>query len=295
MFCAVAATASLAQTFLNLTNLTQNGANPRAPLVQGTDGNLYGTTSVGTGPYGAGGTAFRITPSGELTTIYSFCSLANCGDGSAPYAALVQANDGNFYGTTYEGGAQGGGTVFRITPNGGLTTIYSFCSQANCNDGASPMASLVQAVDGSFYGTTQSGGSSGYGTVFKVTSSGTLTTLHSFSGADGVYPEAGLVQAADGNFYGTTENGGSNNEGTVFRITPGGVLTTLLSFNGADGSLPPGNLVQGTDGDLYGITDTGGGMGNCLNSCGTVFKTTLDGILTTLHTFEGTPDGAFPL
>src|ERR1019366_7834316 len=131
--------------------------------VQATNGYLYGTTEFGgAGPYGSGGgTVFKITPSGTLTTVYSFCSQSGCADGDDPVAGLVQATDGNFYGTTDYGGAGkygSGGTVFKITPSGKLTTLYSFCSQSRCTDGEYPYAALVQATNGDFYGTTYVGG-----------------------------------------------------------------------------------------------------------------------------------------
>ncbi len=124
--------------------------------MQGTDGNFYGT-AYGLGKFN-GGTVFKITPAGALTTLYSFCSLANCADGLSPYAGLVQASDGNFYGTTFQGGAYSHGTVFKITPGGTLTTLHSFCALTNCVDGIGPYAGLVQASDGNFYGTTYEGG-----------------------------------------------------------------------------------------------------------------------------------------
>jgi uncharacterized repeat protein (TIGR03803 family) len=156
------------------------GCYPQAGLVQGTDGNFYGTTSGG-GPSGycgspvpAGGTVFKITPAGILTTLYNFCSRTNCTDGDLPYGALVQATDGNFYGTTNGGGSHGNcggvacGTVFEITAAGTLTTLYNFCSQANCADGKLPYGKLMQAVDGNFYGTTYEGGANNSGTVFSL-------------------------------------------------------------------------------------------------------------------------------
>ncbi len=173
------------------------------------------------------------SPAQTFTTLYQFCSQPNCADGVHPLAGLIQASDGNFYGTTQEGGANGPdyGTVFKITPAGTLTTLYSFCPQSNCG-GVLPRAALVQGADGNFYGTTTQGGSNGYGTVFKITAEGALTTLHSFTGSDGRDSIAGLVQASDGNFYGTTSQGGADGYGTVFSITPGGTLTILHSFTG---------------------------------------------------------------
>jgi uncharacterized repeat protein (TIGR03803 family) len=265
-----------------------DGAKPYAGLVQATDGNLYGTT-VGGGAKGYG-TVFRITLSGMLTTLHSFCSQYRCPDGGYLYAGLVQAADGNFYGTTSAGGANDRGTVFKITPSGMLTTPHSF----DGTDGSYPYAGLVRATDGNFYGTTVEGGAHGKGTVFKITPGGMLTTLHSFAGfpTDGSLPYAGLVQATDGNFYGTTVGGGAHNRGTVFKITPGGMLTTLQSFDGTDGQDLYAGLVQATDGNFYGTTYEGGSNA-CSFGCGTVFKITPSGMLTTLHSFDGT-DGSYP-
>ena len=283
-----------------------DGENPSAGLVQATNGYLYGTTIFG----GANseGTVFKITPSGALTTLYSFCPQADCADGRLPYAGLVQATNGYLYGTTESGGANGGGTVFRITPSGTLTTLYSFCPQSQCPDGEGPLAGLVQDTNGYLYGTTTSGGVNGYGTVFKITPSGTLTTLYSFCSqpncTDGEKSYAALIQATNGDLYGTTYDGGANGTGgTVFRITPSGTLTTLHSFcsegtnpDCTDGENPEAGLFQGTDGNLYGTTSGGGA-----NGVGTVFKITPSGTLTTLYSFcpgantVGCTDGEGPL
>jgi len=171
---------------------------------------------------------FRITLSGTLTTLYTFCASGEqpCADGSQPYAGLVQGSDGNFYGTTYDGGAYDYGTVFKITPSGTLTMLHSFCSQPNCNDGANPEAGLVQAIDGNFYGTALFGGTYSDGTVFKITPSGTLTMLHGFDYTDGAHPGGRLVQTSNGNFYGTTGAGGNYDDGTVFRL---GVVHTCAT------------------------------------------------------------------
>jgi uncharacterized repeat protein (TIGR03803 family) len=266
-----------------------NGA---SGLIQATDGNFYGTTSGGGNHggcvYTGCGTFFKITPTGTLTTLYSFCSQANCADGAYPGAGVIQATDGNFYGTTSGGGTNGDGTVFEIASTGTLTTLYSFCSQANCSDGATPYAGLIQATDGNFYGTTSSGGTNGDGTVFEITSTGTLTTLYSFCSqtncADGS-GASGLIQATNGNFYGTTSSGGTNGDGTVFEITSMGALTTLYSFcsqtNCTDGANPVVGVIQATDGNFYGTTNKQGTSGN-----GTIFEITPAGTLTTLYSFK---------
>lgn len=342
---------SSAQTFTPLVSFNGiKGEDPAAPLIQGVDGNLYGTTSTGTtsGGIGFGGTIFRTTTSGALTTLYSFCIQSTCTDGSSP-TGLVQVADGSFYGTTLGGGfstssgtffkfaadgtlttlyrfcfqancadgaqpariihsttgsfygttsiggASDQGTVFKVTPSGALTTLYSFCAKSQCSDGSEPFAGVIQAKNGRFYGTTLAGGSTkSDGTVFMITSSGTLTTVYRFCSqtncADGAVPSAGLVQAADGNFYGTTPSGGTHQKGTVFKITPAGALTTLYSFCSAaqcaDGSTPRSELIQATDGNLYGTTNEGGiTNSNCTHGCGTIFKITTGGALTTLHSF----------
>ena len=157
---------------------------------------------------------------------------------SSPYAGLIQGVDGNFYGTTYNGGAQGSGTVFKITPSGTLTTLYSFCGQTNCADGANPHAALIQSADGNFYGTTVYGGTNGnYGTIFEMTPSGSLTTLHSFCAqsncVDGANPYAPLLQTGAGLFYGTAVNGGGNYHGTVFSLVVSELATITSSPSGA--------------------------------------------------------------
>lgn len=238
-----------------------DGANPGTALIQGTDGNFYGTTVAGGSGTPPVGTVFKITAGGSLTTLHSFDRT----DGEQPYGTLVQAANGDLYGTTSEGGTAGAGTVFKITTSGTLTTLYNFCSQSNCADGEGPYGALAQA-NGSFYGTTLGGGASTFGTVFKITGS-TLITLHSFDGVDGVAPRTGLIQATDGNFYGATAQGGANTYGTVFKITPSGTLTTLHNFDDTDGTNPYGGLIQATSGTLYG-TAYGGGADNG----GTIFS-----------------------
>jgi len=257
-----------------------DGARPFAGLVQGSDGNFYGTT------FYQAGTVFKLTPAGKLTTLFAFAGGTN---GTTPDAGLVQGADGDFYGTTEAGGADRSGTVFKISPAGKLTTIYAFTGGT---DGGEPAATLVRGRDGEYYGTTPYGGSDAWGTVFKVTSSGVMTTLYSFTdGSDGGYPPAGLIQGSDGNFYGTTNVGGAKDFGTVFKITPGGTLTTLYSFtDGSDGGEPFAGLTEGMDGNFYGTTSSGGS-----DSCGTVFEITPSGALTTIYAFTDGTDGGVPL
>jgi uncharacterized repeat protein (TIGR03803 family) len=309
---AMAATALPAQTFTTLYNFCSqsnctDGIGPRDALIQATNGSLYGTTEEGgfvNCEFSTScGTVFKITTGGSLTTLYSFCSQSGCPDGNYPIAGLVQDTNANLYGTTLwnGGGVNHYGTVFQITPGGDLTTLYSFCSESGCADGTNPFAGLVQASNGSLYGTTMAYGASGYGTVFKITQSGMLTTLASFGGTDGEIPEGQLVQATNGSLYGTTFYGGTNGAcgqfgcGTVFKITPGGTLTTLHSFEETDGDQPEAGLVQATDGDLYGTTSRGGITASCpsVGRCGTVFKITPSGALTSLYSFGG-PNGSEP-
>jgi len=299
VFCSAAtAVAAPAQNFTSLFSF--DGADGSVPsggaLVQGVDGTFYGTTVWGGsnvschGSAGCG-TVFEITRDGVLTTLHRFClSQATCPDGFNP-SALILARDGNFYGTTAGGGAYGAGTFFRITPRGSLTTLYSFCAQPNCSDGYIPDGGVIEGIDGNFYGTTAYDGACGnYGTVYKLTSEGKLTTLHSFcGGTDGASP-GGLVQATDGSLYGITTLGGDfgcepadGGCGTVFRVTTKGKLTTLHAFDGNDGEFPVGGLIQATDGNLYG--DTLSTLTCRYRVCGTVFKISLRGTLTTLYQF----------
>lgn len=224
-----------------------------------------------------------------LNTLHSFTGGS---DGGQPQAALVQGSDSNLYGTTFAGGTLNTGTVFVITAEGTLTTLYSFTGGLY---GAQPQGALAQGIDGNFYGTTVAGGLSlsNAGTVFSINSLGTLTTLYRFSGgSDGAQPRGALIQGTDTNFYGTTSAGGTNNLGTVFKMTPLGALTTLWQFGGTntgDGSEPLAGLIQGTNGNFYGTTYGGGIFG-----AGTVFTITSSGTLTILYPFTGGSDGANP-
>ena len=257
----------------------QPGVHPEAGLTPGPDGNFYGTTRDG-GSNNVG-TIFRVTPNGVLTSLFSF----NNTNGSAPQGALALGPDGNFYGTTSLGGTLRSGTVFRFSTNGVLTTLASF----NGTNGANPQCQLVMDASGNFYGTAPEQGANLAGTVFRVTTNGVLTALVSFNNDNGASPEDGLTAGTDGNFYGTTANGGGKDLGTVFKVTPGGVLTTIFSFSDTNGASPLGGLVQGNDGNLYGTT----GFGGTNSGFGTIFKVTPGGVLTTLFNFNFT-DGDEP-
>jgi uncharacterized repeat protein (TIGR03803 family) len=253
-----------------------NGLDPQAGLTLGNDGNFYGTTVNG-GTNGGFGTVFRITTNGLLTSLYSF---ANNNNGAFPYSSLTLGSDGNFYGTTYLGGSNSVGTVFKVTTNGVLTPLVSFA----VTNGANPHAGLTLGSDGNFYGTTALGGTNGgYGTVFKVTTNGLLTSLVSFNDTNGTYPRALLIAGNDGNFYGTTYYGGTNSLGTVFRVGTNGAFASLMSFNLTNGANPIAGLTLGSDGSFYGTTSSGGS-----SNLGTVFELTTNGVLTTLATFTST-------
>jgi uncharacterized repeat protein (TIGR03803 family) len=243
-------------------------------------------------------TAFAAT---SHSILHSFTGA----DGSEPKARLVQASDGNFYGTTSSGGSANSGTIFKMTPSGSLTTLHSFTGGSG---GANPTTGMIQASDGNFYGSIDSGGTSGYGYVYKVTPTGTFSTLFSFSGVDGAAPRGELTQGSDGNLYGVTAFGANGfapgcaptlggsgcGFGTVFKLSLSGSLTSLYSFSSADdnGAVPEAGLIEGQDGNFYGTT---GRLGTVATGVGTAFKITPAGALTTLHRFVGgAADGAGP-
>jgi uncharacterized repeat protein (TIGR03803 family) len=278
------------------------GHEPMGTLIQGLDGNLYGTTQYGGG--GAFGNIYQLSPDGELGNLYSFCpKYPDCPNGDVPWGGLVVATNGNYYGTT-TGAMQGAhalfGTAYELGPNGNFRTLVLF----NGTNGEVAITSLIQGNDGYLYGTDNAAGQHQQGSLFKMTLSGEWTTLYSFCAklycTDGALPNQ-ITQGSDGNFYGTTTLGGNGPNcsalyscGTVFKITPGVGLTTLYNFcslkNCADGSHPTGNVILAEDGNLYGATDGGGAGQYCVPSttiynCGTFFQLTPNGVLTTLYSF----------
>jgi uncharacterized repeat protein (TIGR03803 family) len=282
MACAILAAASLAATAQTFTVLSSYGGEFNyftSPFVQGRDGNLYATDI--NNDYGH---ILKITPSGDLTVFHNFCPQRNCADGAYPFGQLVLGRDGNFYGTTEGGGNTSGtcgsygcGVVYKITVGGTVSVLYRF---SGGSEGGYPDW-LIEGSDGNFYGTTIS-------TIFKITSAGTLTTLHTFSGTDGSEP-TGVVQGTDGNLYGTTHAGGKYNSsgcenygcGTVFKSTTTGAFTSLHSFRLTDGALPYTPPAQAADGTFYDTTWEGP------TGDGTIFSITSQGKAETVYTFTG--------
>jgi len=310
---------ALAQTYTDIYDFDGSlGSSPANPqlLAQGRDGNLYGST-----PYGGtqgDGAVFVITPSGGLSDIHSFVGA----DGLRPNGGVTLGSDGNLYGTAVLGGANSLGTVFKVTSAGVLTVLYSF---AGGTDGAYPYAPPVQGTDGNFYGTTQdataykitptgafvllgtlpgpcyapltqgtdgnfygtttSGGTFGYGTVFKMTPAGKVALVYSFDLNHGSEPNGLLALGSDGNFYGTASLGGTADNGVVFKLTPSGTLTVLHNFvpGASDGSIPVAGPIFAIDGNVYGITSAGGNVGS---GYGVIFKTSTGGAYSVLYNLD---------
>src|SRR5271170_5705346 len=277
------------------TNVAPNGLYPEAGLLQAPDGNFYGVTTGGgssgtedcqpiPGIFGCG-TIFKLTPSGTLTLLHSFCGSHGCGtlatDGALPLGRLAMGPDGNLYGTTQQGslynGGYNSGIIFRTSLSGAYEVMHNFSGCCGTGDGENPAAGLTLASDGNFYGTTEYGGASGFGTVFRMNLAGTVTILQSFAQYDpnGAQPEGALIEASDGNLYGTCYSGGANGWGTVFRMSTSGAFTKLYDFTQAVGNvgyLPKAGLIQASDGNLYGTTWEGG-----LYAAGTIYQMTLSG------------------
>lgn len=299
---------------------SSNGGHPRGGLAVGLNGSLFGTTNRGgmlRCPDGKAscGTVYIManTDSGYLEfPLYRFCEERGCADGALPYADVTVDKGGALYGTTYEGGTNNSGVVFKLTPkrDGSYkeSVLYSFCPQAGCEDGSYPRSDVIRDATGAIYGTTLYGGSKNSGVVFKLTpsSSGyTESVLHAFTGADGLYPEAGVVADAGGALYGTTATGGGSGCdtgcGVVFKLTPSGsqyTETVLHAFTGGDdGTDPYAGLLLDKHGNLFGVTAEGGGTGCYGNGCGVVFEMKRAGTAyseSVLHAFAGT-DGSAPV
>ncbi len=271
-------------TFSVLRNLTfpVDGANPRGALLVGTDGNLYGMTSGGGA--NSGGTIFKISTTGTFSVLRA---LTVATDGGRPAGALFNGGDGNYYGMTMDGGSNLYGTIFKISPAGTFTVLTRLNGGIVGN---SPNESLIQGTDYAYYGTTINGGTNDQGTVFKICG-GLHTVIHSFkSTTEGGFPAGSLVQASDGNLYGVTTKGGTSNAGTIFKITPAGTFTVLRQLvSTTDGSFMQGSLIQGADNYLYGMATGGGSTGS-----GTIFKISTTGTYKVIRHLNNTTDGAGP-
>ena len=289
-------------TFCPGGNPCTDGAEPQTGVVQDAAGNLYGTTWLGGNVDYDTGTVFKVDNTGHETVLYTFCPGGKpCADGENPAAGVIRDGAGNLYGTTYGGGANGGGAVFKLDSTGHYTVLHSFCAAQNCTDGQQPTAGVILDAAGNMYGTTSTGGAYDRGTVFKVDSLGQETVLYSFCPggfpcSDGFPPSFGsLIRDVAGNLYGTTYDAGQN-AGKVFRLDNTGHYTVLYSFcsfpNCTDGGGPTGSLIQDAAGDIYGTASIGGANGG-----GAVFKLDSTGHYTVLHSFcaaQNCTDGEEP-
>jgi uncharacterized repeat protein (TIGR03803 family) len=270
-----------------------DGALAVGDLIEDAAGNFYGTTQVG----GASddGTIFKVSPDGTETVLHAFSGGA---DGADPTSGLIADNSGNFYGVTEGDAVSNYGTVFKLLPDGTLTTLHIFNGNP---DGDGPHGRLLADKEGNLYGTTEYGGAHSSGAVYKLAPDNTETVLYSFTGgADGALPVSGLIADKAGNLYGTAISGGIgecalHGCGVVFEVTPGGSETVLYHFTGGtDGSGPGEALIADGKGNLYGTTGYGGNTGCNAQGCGVVFRLTKAGVETVLYTFTGGSDGAHP-
>jgi uncharacterized repeat protein (TIGR03803 family) len=255
------------------------GDDPKAPLIAGGDGNLYGTASKG----GVNdlGTVFRVSAADVITLLHPF----NGADGSTPESPLVKGSDGDFYGTTTLGGLNDMGTVFRMTPAGAITTLKSFSGA----DGKFPAGGITMGPNGFLYGTTNAGGDNDSGTFYRISLAGAFTPLASFGATTGTTPANGITLGSDGNFYGTTLSGGDYLNGTAYRVTLNGVVTKLASLGDPEGVQPRHGVIEGRDGNFYGSTGFRGFLPR-----GTIFKMDPKGKTTTLAFLNNPTAGTFP-
>lgn len=267
-------------SFCSQPNCADGGFEEPSPIL-GSDGNLYGVTTLGGNASGSG-TFYKLTIDGQRTVLYTFCSASGCADGQWPYG-VIQGWDGNFYGTTERGGANNQGIFFQISPTGSFKVLHSFCSQANCADGAGQ--NVIQGIDGNFYGVGVVGGTLGGGVFYQMTPGGTYKVLYNFCSdvncITGSYPR-GIAQDAQGNFFGTAQYDGRNGYGTIFEITSKFQFHVLHWFDAKHGNDPAFGVVLANDGNLYGTAmDSGAG-----NYAGTLFEVTPKGVYTPLYTFQ---------
>ncbi len=285
VLCAGAlAGAQTVSTLYNFAGGKTGAANPwYVTLVQGTDGQLYGTTY--NGGASSAGTAFKVSTSGTFTLLHSFANSKT--DGGYPTGGMTLAPNGNFYGTTQQGGTESEGVVFQMTTTGTVTILHNFVAGT---DGAFPWGPPIMASDGNLYGTT-SGGKGNNGLVYKVTTSGTYSTIYTFTPSVGSYPIAPPTQGADGYLYIPVSLGGLNLCGSIVKLSTAGVLQSSYAFPcGSGGSFPIGPLVQAANGNFYSTTQDGGSNGE-----GTIYQATTGLVVTVLHSFGvNFGDGEYP-
>lgn len=264
-----------------------NGNGPYASVVQGIDGNIYGTTDSGGNPNTQSGTLFRVTPSGELTDLYDFCSKPRCTDGSSPASAPVVGTDGNLYGVA-GGGILNQGIVYKMTPSGEYSVVYSFCPTHPCTDGVYP-GGLILGPDGNFYGNG-GGGNANNGILFSISPVGQVKVLYTFCSVapncqDGAGPNKPIV-GTDGNFYGVTWGGGSLGGGVLYQLTPAGKYTVLYNFcsylQGCSAPGEPYGVVRDANGNFFGTTEYSASG----SPYGSVFEITSSNQLLVLHNFD---------
>jgi uncharacterized repeat protein (TIGR03803 family) len=262
-------------------------------VIQGTDGNFYGSAAGGTYNQGR---IFRMTPTGQISTFYSFCSLPNCADGEEQEPSPILGSDGNLYGvSTFGGNATGSGIFYKLTLNGQFTVLYTFCSASACVDGQWPYG-VIQGRDGNFYGTTESGGAHNNGVFFRISATGAFKVLYSSCSLANCVDAAGAkqVQGIDGNFYGIGGSG-TRGGGAFYQMTPTGKYTALYNFcsytdtSCSSGWGPSSRVVQDAKGNFFGTTQGGG-----RNGYGTVFEITPQYQYYIVHSFD-TSHGNAPL
>ncbi len=254
-------------------------------LAQGRDGRLYGTTEGI-----SNGSVFGVSTGRLFTDVFDFDHT----DGGQAYAGVTLASDGNFYGTTWDGGTGNNGVFFKVTRSGTYTLLHNFAGYEGGIDGNHPVAAPVEASDGNLYGTTE--GTTGStvipSTIYKYTRAGVFSTIYTFNGTVGLVVHSSLIEGADGYLYGTASEGGINGCGTIFKVSTAGVVLQYYSLtSGTDtGCSPVGPLLQGADGNFYGTTQAGGTY-----SMGTIFKMSPGFVVSTLYSFQGPPtDGEYP-
>ncbi len=272
-----------AQTVTDVARFTGNNSSgtPFATPIQGRDGKLYGCSFD---PKGTAGSIFSLTAGGAMKTIYTF----DFTNGSDP-TGLTLATDGNFYGTASNSGSGTYGTLFRLSSAGAITVLHDFLGGS---DGAGPTSPPIQGSDGNFYGTTTGAAGIFQSTIYKYSTSGTLTTIFQFTDAQGKLPGSSPIQGSDGNLYGTALEGGAFNNGSIYKISTSGSLLYSYSFpaGGKFGVFPSG-IVQASDGNFYGTTFYGGNVGQ---GNGIVFKMDQNGVVSVLYNFSGNTGGANP-